>query len=806
MKSKSFKIHVPAFIIGAIGLLIPSSAIAGDNPFRTLEGHSSCVRSVAFSPEGKYLASGSYKTIKIWETTTGKLIRTLEGHSIYVHSVAFSPDGKFLASGSLDGTIKIWETATGELIRTLEEHSGTVDSVAFSPDGKYLASGSSDKTIKIWETATGELIRTLEGHSGFVNSVAFSPDGKYLASGNYDNTIKIWETATGKLIRTLEGHSDYVNSVAFSPDGKYLASGSSDNTIKIWETATGKLIRTLEGHSDSVNSVAFSPDGKYLASGSVDKTIKIWETTTGKLIRTLEGHSSFVLSVAFSPDGKSLASGSNDNTIKIWEVKKNHFGLMLAFLIFAGLIVGVTIFYVKGAKAKKALSPGARENEEKSRERGKSRNEAERKGELKKFIDFHASLDDWDEVKFSELDKYPEILDESVGKIKEALFRKKKYRELINFIKEAGLPADDTVNKGLIFKSYAAIGLPELALKMFSEDLDNETRYDWAGFAEGAGQTDLAVKVYYSILSRGIIYKDADERYKKLKNGEPKKKVFPNSSESSATNLSNHAPGRQTSDFFLKYDLGSEIGSGGMGIIYKAVDTRLNRPVAIKKLKEEIRINKSDKERFLREAKTVASLKHPNIVEIYDIAEEGQDIYLVFEYLDGEPLSKAIAERGKPFTWEESKPILRQICSALSHAHSMRIVHRDLKPANVMLLRDGRVKLMDFGIAREAKNTVLKVSGFRDTSGTLMYMAPEQHVGEGDERADIYSLGVTLYEMLTCELPFKGADLYEAKKQMVYKKASELAGGIPRQTDDIIAKALQFDKNKRMAKISDFLF
>ncbi|NCR45853.1 MAG: protein kinase [Microcystis aeruginosa G13-01] len=287
---------------------------------KTLTGHSDCLDSVAYSPDGRYLASGSRdNTIKIWEVATGKELRTLTGHSEIVFSVAYSPDGRYLASGSRDNTIKIWEVATGK-VRTITGHSGWVFSVAYSPDGRYLASGSADKTIKIWEVATGKQLRTLTDHSMTVWSVAYSPDGRYLASGSRDKTIKIWEVATGTELRTLTGYSIGVLSVVYSPDGHYLASGSNDNTIKIWEVATGKQLRTPTGHSEVVRSVVYSPDGRYLASGSQDKTIKIWEVATGKELRTLTGHSQTVFSVAYSPDGRYLASGSSDRTIKIWRV------------------------------------------------------------------------------------------------------------------------------------------------------------------------------------------------------------------------------------------------------------------------------------------------------------------------------------------------------------------------------------------------------------------------------------------------------------------------------------------------------
>ncbi|KAF4230403.1 hypothetical protein CNMCM6457_005979 [Aspergillus fumigatiaffinis] len=287
---------------------------------QALEGHYDTVRSVAFSPNGQLLASGSFdKTIKLWNASIGELRQTLEGHSGSVCSVVFSPDAQLLASGSYDKTIKLWDVSTGELRQTLEGHYALVRSLAFSPDAQLLASGSYDKTIKLWDVSTGELRQTLEDHSDSVRSVAFSPDGQLLATGSFDKTIKLWDVSTGELRQTLEGHSDSVRSVAFSPDGQLLASGSDDKTIKLWDASTGELRQTLDGHSSLVSAVAFSPDGQLLASGSDDKTIGLWNAITGGLRQTLDGHSGAVRSVAFSPNGQLLASVSYDNTINFWD-------------------------------------------------------------------------------------------------------------------------------------------------------------------------------------------------------------------------------------------------------------------------------------------------------------------------------------------------------------------------------------------------------------------------------------------------------------------------------------------------------
>ena len=284
--------------------------------------HIGVVSSVAFSPDGKTIASGSFDcTIKLWDRESGREISTLNGHDKWVSGVAFSPDGKTVASSSGDRTVKLWNSETGREIYSLNGHTDAVRSVAVSPDGKTVASGSGDRTIKLWDRETGREICSLKGHTNAVSCVTFSPDGLTVASGSDDKTIKLWNRKTTREISTLKGHDKWVSGIAFSPDGKTVASSSGDNTIKLWDRESGREIYSLKGHASSVYSVAFSPDSLTIASGSDDNTIKLWDRETGREISTLRGHEKWVSGVAFSPDGKTVASGSGDNTIKLWDRK-----------------------------------------------------------------------------------------------------------------------------------------------------------------------------------------------------------------------------------------------------------------------------------------------------------------------------------------------------------------------------------------------------------------------------------------------------------------------------------------------------
>ncbi len=295
---------------------------------KTLRGHSDVVRRVQFSPNGKWIVSGSDdKTIRIWEVATGKEIRVIRGNEYAVKCIACSPNGQYVASGDINDAVHIWDIVNGKEFAKLRGHTSNVTCLQFNHNGERLISGSADHSIRIWDVDRGKSIATLyvryEDHryeEGVV-CIAFSPDGEQIVSGSSDAKIRFWNVRSQKLTAVLDGHEGYVSCVAFSQEGDRLVSAGHDDTVRVWDTISKQVILVLRGHHDRVCYVQFSQDAKQVISGSLDKTLRIWDVGSGPYLARARGHVGFIRSIEFSQDGRVVSTGSDDNTVRIWEIE-----------------------------------------------------------------------------------------------------------------------------------------------------------------------------------------------------------------------------------------------------------------------------------------------------------------------------------------------------------------------------------------------------------------------------------------------------------------------------------------------------
>jgi WD40 repeat protein len=280
--------------------------------------------SIAFSPDGHTLAvgGGEYNElcdVVLLDTVTQRVRSTLKGHTSQIRDVEFSSDGKLLATASHDKTMRLWDVCSAQVLAVGRGHDATLFGVTFSPDGQYIATASSDYTIIIRDTNLQELYH-LKGHTQRVKSISFSPDGKTLASASNDGTVKLWDIEAYEKGANRLSHDTGVYSLAFSPDAQILITGSEGGRARLWDTATEQQIGELKGHSGPVWSVGISHDGKMVATGSGDRTARLWDSTTGSLIYTLPGFPQEVFSVAFSPNDRILAVGCRNRSVILWDI------------------------------------------------------------------------------------------------------------------------------------------------------------------------------------------------------------------------------------------------------------------------------------------------------------------------------------------------------------------------------------------------------------------------------------------------------------------------------------------------------
>lgn len=295
------------------------------------------ITALAFSPDGREVAASGFHEVTLWKAGDGALDRRLRGQGERVYEIAYSPDGRWMATASGDpgqaGGVTLWISEPGgggKPVRDLLESTDSVFAVAFSPDGKRLAAAGADRAIRVWEVESGKLVALIEDHADWVLDVAFSPDGKRLASASRDKTCKVFDLAKKESLVTFPGHAQTVYSVAFSADGKTVASGGEDALIRVWNADDdGKQLRQFGGFGGPVFKLQYTPDGKTLAACSSDKSVRVFDPATGAQKFALQGHSDWVYTLAVAPDGKTLASGSWDGEVRLWTLADGKAGRII---------------------------------------------------------------------------------------------------------------------------------------------------------------------------------------------------------------------------------------------------------------------------------------------------------------------------------------------------------------------------------------------------------------------------------------------------------------------------------------------
>ncbi len=292
---------------------------------QTWLGHSDAIWALAFSPDGRILASGSSDGMhKLWDVASGNLLWWVR-HTSYVNRLAFSPDGRILVTAGNDATIRLWDVTNRVLLETIL-YTKSPPVISWSPVGEFFATGDSEGQIQLWQVAENKStrhIQTIKGHQDYIDGMAFAPDGHAFATSSWDGMVKVWEIPTGRLLHSLSGHTQWVARVAWSADGRIIASSSGDQTILLWDVETENYRAVLHGHTSGVYDLAFTPDNLHLLSGSRDGTLRVWDVSTEQCERIIQGYAASIYDVDWSPDGSQLVSGGLDKVLTIWDVAHN---------------------------------------------------------------------------------------------------------------------------------------------------------------------------------------------------------------------------------------------------------------------------------------------------------------------------------------------------------------------------------------------------------------------------------------------------------------------------------------------------
>ena len=296
-------------------------------------GPLSSIAALAFSPDGKFLAVGSYRAVFLWDTTTGSLVKCVDHLSGQTLSLAFKPDSSLLAasggSPGVNGDVALIDMKTTAIASNIKAHQDVIYSVAWNSDGTKLATGSQDRTAKIWDASSGKDLKTLKDHSDGVSRVSFSPDGKSVFTASLDHNVRRFDALTGETQKTFTGHAEAVNALALSADGKRIISSGNEPNLRWWNTETGDVTNNNGGHSGPVNDLFLSKDGKTILSSSADHTLRLWDAGNTGQVRAFEGSPDWVFAGVISPDNRWVAGAGPDGVVRLWETTTGKLRLSL---------------------------------------------------------------------------------------------------------------------------------------------------------------------------------------------------------------------------------------------------------------------------------------------------------------------------------------------------------------------------------------------------------------------------------------------------------------------------------------------
>lgn len=625
---------------------------------------------------------------------------TLSGHSERVSSVTISKNRLLALTGSNDKTILVWNLITGKYLITLSGHTDRICCTSLSQDNRLAISGSADNTIRVWNLKTGECIKILLGHTKGVNFVTLTQNEDLVVSGSADNTIRIWSVKTGECLKTLIGHKDSIWSVSLNKNEDLAVSGSMDNTVRVWDLKTGGCLRTLLGHSDIVTRAIFSQDNSLVLSSSCDKTIRIWDRNTGECLRILSGHTDRVFYVTLIPDGTLALTWARDNTLRFWNLNTGICEKEIILTEQIGQIFCLSVLFHTDQ--------------------------------------IYAILSDFEKniIEFRNVGVLPKAktysqLQQASSAISKELDKQESSEE-IKYNNETALA-----------KTVTSKNEQDVSTMKASDLISQSTSF---GSNKNKVQEDVKDKV--DVINSSSNHQSSASKTEQTRITEVTPVEKRDKKEDHIINI--------TTSFKVDYStltFGKKLGQGGFGSVFLGIWR--HNDVAIKQLLL-VDLSSDASKEFETEVQVMAKLHSPNIVSLYGYCMNPK-YCIVMEYMPKGSLFNVL-KSDQPLDWKIRIKMATDIACGLAFLHQEKILHRDIKSLNVLLDENMKAKLTDFGLSR-IKNETRTTTAIQDSVGTINWMAPELFKRKAvyTQKSDIYSLGITIWELVSRKVPFSDA-------------------------------------------------